>query len=135
MINVKGLFRSRKAVSSVLGAVLMMLIVMTGMSILFGFFVSYAGDFRAGAGSAVLESIMVEDVWINGGSAEVWVYNTGKVNFTIASVYVDGKLTTSPNLNIAPGEHGSMSVLLSGNAPYLLKIVTTRGTSLEGRYA
>ncbi len=59
----KRLFKSKRAVSPVIATVLMILIVMAGMTILFAFIGAYAQSFQAGSGSAVLESLTVEDVW------------------------------------------------------------------------
>jgi len=134
----KRFMRSRRAVSPVLAAVLMMLVVMTGMSLLFAFFVNYAGDFQRGTGSAVLESLTVEDVWFKSAThLEVWVYNFGKVPLNITSVYIDNRLVTplGYNLGVPVGGHGNITLglpfsLASGIHNY--KIVTSRGTGFEG---
>jgi flagellin-like protein len=135
---VRKLFRSRRAVSPVVSTVLMMLVVIIGMSLLFAFFVNYARDFQTGSGSAVLESMTIEDVWFRESPirAEVWVYNVGKVNFTITSVYVnDQNAGFEPSsLEIAPGQHGNITIAsASGNCT--IKIVTARGSAFEGRYS
>jgi flagellin-like protein len=131
----KRLFSSRKGLSPVLSTVLMILIVIIGMSMLFAFFVNYTRDFQAGSGSAVLESMVIEDVWFKGSTVEVWVYNVGKVDFTITSVYVnDQKAGFSPSsLEIRPGEHGLITIN-SAQIDCLIKIVTVRGSTFEGRY-
>src|SRR3989304_3538247 len=98
----KKLVTNRKAVSPVLSAVLMILVVVTGMSLLFAFFVNYASDFQRNSGSAGLESMVVEDVdFIDSQRAEIWVYNMGKVGFNVSSIYVNGALyedNNPPNL-------------------------------------
>jgi FlaG/FlaF family flagellin (archaellin) len=148
----KKLFRSRRALSPVVSAVLMMLVVMIGMSLLFGFFVNYAGDFQRGSGSAVLESMVVEDVHFVDSRAEIWVYNVGKVAFNISSVYVNGALVSNPpsllevtykGTDITPlpnevrdGAHGQIRVAsatyqFSRGSSYTFKIVTERGSSFE----
>ena len=130
------LFNSRKGLSPVLSTVLMILVVITGMSVLFGFFVNYTRDFQTGSGSAVLESMTVEDVWFKQGStAEVWVYNVGKISFTITSVYVnDQNAGFEPSsLEIAPGQH-RMITIASASSGCTIKIVTARGSAFEGRY-
>jgi FlaG/FlaF family flagellin (archaellin) len=135
--------RNKRGVSPVISAVIMMLVVMIGMSALFAFFVNYSRDFQEGSGSAVFESMTVEDIWFTSSDATVlWVYNFGKVDLTISSVYVDSNAVTfTPNdLTIAAGGHGKIVVyslttnrFVSGNS-YLFKIVTERGTSFEGVY-
>jgi flagellin-like protein len=128
------LFRNRRAVSPVVSAVLMILVVMVGMSLLFAFFVNYTRDFQTGSGSAVLESMTVEDVWFKQGSAaEVWVYNVGKASFTITSVYVNDQFAGNPHLEIAPGQHGMITI--SADSGCTIKIVTARGSAFEGRYS
>jgi flagellin-like protein len=152
----KRFMRSRKGVSPVLAAVLMMLVVITGMSLLFGFFVNYAGDFQRGNGGAVLESMVVEDVhFLDPHNADIWVYNLGKVGFNISSVYVNGALsglnnpptllrvtykgadiTTSDRI-IREGAHCKIEVRTEssfvGGESYIFKIVTARGSSFEVR--
>jgi flagellin-like protein len=130
------LFRSRRAVSPVVSAVLMILVVMIGMSLLFAFFVNYTRDFQTGSGSAVLESMTIEDVWFKSPSeVEVWVYNVGKVNFTITSVYVDDQFAGSFNLEVSPGKHGNLTINFAFDSSPHFKIVTARGSAFEGEYA
>jgi len=131
------LFRDKRGVSPVVSAVIMILVVMIGMSALFAFFVTYARDFQMGSGSAVLESMTVEDVWFkNSTSVELWVYNFGKVNVTITDVYVDSNSVAKLDLTVAVGEHGQIDVTSSfeHDESYGFKIVTARGTSFEGTY-
>ena len=129
------LFRSRRAVSPVLSTVLMILVVMVGMSLLFAFFVNYTRDFQTGSGSAVLESMTVEDVWFtNPNGPQVWVYNVGKVSLTITSVYVDDQLDSSPNIEIKTGQHQPITVG-SAYSGCTIKIVTARGSAFEGSYS
>jgi flagellin-like protein len=129
------LFRNRRAVSPVVSTVLMILVVIIGMSVLFAFFVNYTRDFQTGSGSAVLESMVIEDVSFHTtGGAQVWVYNVGKVSFTINSVYVnDQNVGFSPSsLEIAPGQHRMITIPASSGD--IIKIVTARGSAFEGRY-
>jgi len=150
---VRKLFNSRRAVSSVVSAVLMILVVMIGMSLLFAFFVNYARDFQTGSGSAVLESMVIEDVKFTDSQADVWVYNVGKVEFKINSIYINDALVDHPTLvkvtyngvpvtplpaddNIRDGAHAKITVNHSFEIgqSYVFKIVTERGTSVEGEY-
>jgi flagellin-like protein len=139
--------RNRKAVSPVVSAVIMILIVIIGMSVLFAFFVNYARDFQAGSGSAVLESMVIEDVWFKSSSAiDISVYNVGKVNFTINSVYInDVRVAINGKINgmsdtVKVEGHGNFivrglsSMAKGDNVRYVLKLVTTRGSAIEGSY-
>jgi len=136
---VKNLLRSKRAVSPVIAAVLMIMVAIIGMSILFAFFVNYARDFQLGSGSAVLESFVIEDVWIkDSGEVELWVYNVGKAEITITSVYVDNVLVAkmNPPIEIGLGKHEKLDFTIQTpvNGPYTLRVVTERGSSVEGRY-
>jgi FlaG/FlaF family flagellin (archaellin) len=139
----KKLLKNKKGVSPVVSAVIMMLVVMIGMSALFAFFVNYAKDFQLGSGSSVLESMTVEDVWFKGepNRVDVWVYNIGKVNFTITAIYVNDTIAaflTPSSLPIGVGKHGSITVTPSFSIEEgdvcRFKLVTSRGTSFEGEY-
>ena len=61
----KRLFRNKKAVSPVIATVLMILVTMAGMTILFGFVISYSDTYKAGVGSSVMESLTIEDIWLS----------------------------------------------------------------------
>lgn len=140
----KKLSKSRKAVSPVVSTVLMVLIVMAGMTILFAFIGAYAESFQSGSGSTVLESLTVEDAWFNPSPTDhnlyIWVYNVGKVDFQIGSVYVNGTKASSSVYDsdgvIKIGEHVRVFVgpWQDGNS-YALKIVTMRGAGFEGTYS
>lgn len=132
------LLRNRKAVSPVISTVLMILVVMVGMSFLFAFFVNYARDFQTGSGSAVLESMTIEDVWFTAPNGpQVWVYNVGKVDFYITSVYFNDQFVVNPNIEVKTGQHGMIPIPI--DFPYMLpctiKIVTARGSAFEGSYS
>lgn len=132
-------FSDKRGVSPVVSAVIMILVTMIGMSTLFAFFINYSRDFQLGSGSAVLESMTIEDVWFrNSNTVEIWVYNFGKVNLDITDVYVDSNAVLfAPNdLNIVIGEHEQLIVSSSfvASGSYHFKIVTARGTSFEGTY-
>lgn len=139
------LLRDRKAVSPVVSAVIMILVAVIGMTVLFAFFVGYARDFQMGSGSAVLESMVIEDVWFRdpiNDEIEIWVYNAGKVNFTVTNVYINDFQANikSNDGSVEVGDHGRIVVEpLSSMSPgdnelYVVKLVTTRGSAVEGSY-
>ena len=141
------LIRNKKGLSPVVATVLLILVVMVGMTILFAFVDAYATNFQAGSGSGILESMTIEDVWFTSNTGhndliQLWVYNVGKVSFTINSVYVNGAPPASITSNskvVQIGTHCEINVTLSAdwtNANnYELKIVTARGSAFEGRYS
>lgn len=76
----------------------MILVVMVGMSLVFAYVAVYADNYKTGVGSSVLESLTIEDVWVDGSqTVHVWVYNSGTqanlgaaVNLNVATIYVNG---------------------------------------------
>ena len=88
----------------------MILVVMVGMSLVFAYVTVYSSSYQAGVGSSVLESMTIEDVWIqNSNTVQISVYNTATqanlgtnsgVDITVATIYVNGvALTTSQGGN------------------------------------
>jgi flagellin-like protein len=149
--KMKKLFRSRKAVSPVIATVMMILVTMAGMTILFGFVISYSDSYKAGIGSSIKESLTIEDVWFRGGGSnnvELSIYNVGKLPVNVKAIYVNGLnlnvrsfngLTITNNLNIN-GEipiNSHVKVIATcnwqsfGSSPIVFKIATERGSTFE----
>jgi flagellin-like protein len=91
------IFRNKKAVSPVISTILMILVVMVGMSIAFSYVVFYSDSYKSGVGSSVLESLTIENVWVQGNTVQVTVYNTATkanlgydVNLQVTAIYIDG---------------------------------------------
>jgi len=120
------------------------------MSFLFAFAVNYATDYQLGRGSAVLESMVIENVYWDGVStADIWVYNVGKVDLDIANVYVNDRIASITEIDdilvyeqtlveVPVGEHVKMRVtsdsFIVGANVQLYKLATARGSIVEGRY-
>jgi flagellin-like protein len=149
----KRLSNNRKAVSPVIASVLMILITMIGMTLLFAFVTSYSDTYKAGVGSSVMESITVEDIWLSPKSSlydntvQISLYNTGKVDSVIASIYVNGSaLVTvgSTNTNLGLKIPVGLNLPVMAQWPrvtnwepkntYTFKITTQRGSSFEVNY-
>jgi flagellin-like protein len=137
------LSRNKKAVSNVIGTILMILVVAIGMSIAFNFFVTFVKNYQAGSGSSVMELVSIEDVWFRfntGGSVTVWLYNYGKVAVTMSTFYVNGVSIDFNSITIPVGEHNSTTVQVNnGNewtpgATYVFKFVTERGSVFKADY-
>jgi flagellin-like protein len=133
--------RGVRGVSPILGSVIMILIVVIAMGAVFAFFVDYVGDYQQGQGSAVMELVEIEDVFFNStsGSADVWLYNYGEIEFRLDSVYVNGlNATLSESVAVLPLEHAKFSVDVSGGwlpgASYVFRFVTERGSAVERAY-
>jgi flagellin-like protein len=146
----KRLFKNKKAVSPVIATVLMILVTMAGMAILFGFVISYSDSYKAGIGSSVMESLVVEDIWLSPGrvsnynhEVQISIFNVGKVDSTITSAYVNGEaLTKNDNLNlkvpISVGQH--LTIVLDSNRDwshgqlYTFRISTLSGSNFDITY-
>jgi flagellin-like protein len=139
----KKLLRGRKAVSPVVATILMITITIIGMSLLFAFFVNYSTDYQLGRGSAVLESMVIENVWVyDSTTVEIWVYNVGTVDLEVSNVFVNdyqAPFTSDDPLGyVAVEGHGRLvvtpSVPLEKQVNYVFKLVTARGSTVEGSY-
>lgn len=137
--------RNKKALSTVISTLLMIMVVMVGMSIAFGAVVEYSDSYKAGMGSAVMESLTIEDVWFtNSTTVQISVYNTGDVGSTITGIYDNGTALTdgtgSINLHlhmINVGQRETITVYNQAgwSANNDLKIVTLMGSNFEGTYS
>jgi flagellin-like protein len=140
------LSRNRKAVSSVIGTILMILVVVVGMSMAFGYFVNFVKDYQAGRGASVMELVSIEDVWfknVNGAGSstvydtvEMWLYNCGKVGVKVSTLYKDGQSVGFNSIEIPVGGHVNMAInmITYAGITYHLKLVTERGSAFEGDY-
>ncbi len=136
-----------------IATVLMILVTMIGMTLLFAFVTAYSDAYKAGVGGSVREVLTVEDIWINPTGTtngpipvQISVYNSGKVDSEITSVYLNGlslKLTSSPvsndfnlDIKIPVGEHKSFTIFWNmgansiGSTP-TFTIATKMGSSFE----
>jgi hypothetical protein len=128
----------------------MIMVTMAGMTILFGFVISYSDNYKAGIGGSVMEVLTVEDIWLSPGGSGTYntavnltIYNAGKVDSTITSMYANGtKLTDTvngPNFNlkdnVAVGEHKTLTLYWStswqSGQTYIFRIATQRGSVFD----
>lgn len=140
------ILRDKRAVSPVFSTVALILVVVLGMSMLFAYFTDYVTHFQRGQGSAIMELIEIEDVWFkNRQLINLTIYNYGKVDIKITSLYIDGEpvvfFDNEKNVNlieIQVGKHGSIRVQpsnpLTNSTNYHFKLVTERGSIFEGEY-
>jgi flagellin-like protein len=143
------LVKNKKAVSPVIATVLMIMVTMAGMAILFGFVISYSDAYKAGVGSSVMESLTIEDIWLSPHSptynseAQITVYNVGKVDSAITSMYANGlKLTENGTLNlnkpIAVGQHLNITLDWSQvwvhGQEYTFRVSTLSGSNFDLKY-
>ena len=110
------------------------------MSFAFAFLTGYVTDFQLGRGSAIMELIEFEDVWFQTETRiNATLYNYGKVDVTVLSVYIDGlQANNDIFLTLAIEEHGSIQISpphsLNVTTVYKLRIVTERGSAFDGQF-
>ena len=134
----------RRGLSPIFSNILLILIIVLGMSFAFAYLTGYVSDFQQGQGSAIMELIMVEDVWFRSKThINITLYNYGQVDVTVVSVYLDGLQVDFTGdsdgvLALSLEEHDCIHVYLSKDLieskGYKIKIVTERGSAFEGQY-
>lgn len=150
--EMKRLLKSKRGVSPVIATVLMILVTMVGMTLLFGFVTYYADTYQSGVGSQVRELLVIEDIWINPPSSDlnhvpvkISIYNAGKIDSEITSVYVNGLSVTDEsytnfNLDIDVPQGGHISVTLYRNTglwspgEYTFTVGTKTGSTFDTTY-
>ncbi len=138
--------RSRKAISTIMANLTMLVIVVALSSLLFVWAISSFGAYQGGAGYwfssrslANQERLSVENVFFTGASnniVKIYVRNVGSIPFTVATVYVN-----STYYNIPPLTINVTQVALLGNGPLTgqtwargnvqtVTLATLRGTTI-----
>jgi flagellin-like protein len=134
----------RRGLSPIFSNILLILIIVLGMSFAFAYLTGYVSDFQQGQGSAIMELIVVEDVWFRSTThINITLYNYGQVDVTVGSVYLDGLQVDFTGdsdgvLTLSLEEHGCVHVYptqpLAKSTSYKIKVVTERGSAFEGQY-
>lgn len=138
--------------------ILILSIIVTLMSVVWAFTLTYTVNYQAGQGGAILERLTIEDVWFydstlpkdKNNKLNVTVYNYGKLPINISIIFLDGRpctftlydaLTGRTKLSeINVGSSGRLHIeipvdIQAGNyTVYNIKIFTKRGYSYEGNY-
>ncbi len=154
--------RNKRALSTVISTLLMIMVAMVGMTVAFASVVVYADTYKNGVGGSVLESLTVEDVYENAEhNIVVTVYNPSTndnlgtdVQVKVTGIYVDGgqalanvRGSQSSNINynkvdfdeqtVAAGEHitfvGRANCVLSSGS-HALTVATQRGSNFYSQF-
>jgi FlaG/FlaF family flagellin (archaellin) len=153
------LFKNKRAASTVIATILMIMVTMVGMGVAFAAVIVYCDTYRNGAGSAVLESLTVEDVWIqSGNTVQITLYSSATaanlgtdsgIDSTIAAIYANGTALTSTidskitqanprdfrDYTVTAGSHftieGKSTTGFTPGNVYTFKVVTVRGASFQ----
>jgi len=123
---------NRRAISSVLSNILMMLIAVAGMSIAITATYVITGNLHDTMG----ERFIVEDVWFKTDEIDIYIRNVGKIPIKIAAVYVNYTSQSFGSLELDVGSNGWLYVThsCSSNSAYFINVVTTRGTQVADWY-
>ena len=138
---------NKKGLSTVVSTLLMIIVVMVGMTLVFSYVTFYSQNYQSGTGSAILESLTIENIWIEPpnntlpNSVNITVYNTGTpanylgtgsgVTITLDQIYVNGSLvldnaksplagtTDFSNIKINPGSQVTVEGQYIGPAGFV----------------
>jgi len=143
--------RSRRAISTIMANLMMLIIVVTLCSMLFIWAISSFGGYEAGAGSwfssqsiANQERPSVESVFFGYGSTNcsgssycitLYIRNVGTIPITISSIYVNSTLYTQSSPAILVSQVQSFSFPLIGQSlvkgdTQTITVATLKGTVL-----
>src|SRR5713226_460521 len=134
--------RSRKAISTIMANLTMLVIVVSLSSLLFVWAISSFGAYQGGAGYwfssrsiANQERVSVENVYFGTSTITIYVRNVGTIPFTVASIYLNGSQTGVNNRVINVTQVYGFPILstLAGSAPahgdiQKITVATSRGT-------
>jgi len=141
--------KSRRAISTIMANLMMLVIVVTLSSLLFVWAISSFGAYQGGAGYwfssrsiANQERPSVENAYFTGSCGtcnnivKVYVRNVGTIPFTIASVYMNSTLFQfSQTVNVGNVTTTPLTLTLTGqtwahNDIQKITVATTRGTTV-----
>ena len=139
--------RSRKAISTIMANLTMLVIVVSLSSLLFVWSVSSFGAYTGGAGYwfssrsiANQERLSVESAFFTAtGSTNnivtIYVRNVGAVQFTIASVYINSTLYNIASSSVGVSQVQKIQITLSGQTwtsgdIQTIIVATLRGTTI-----
>ena len=139
--------RCRRGISSIIGEVLVLAIVVGLMVGVIVFYNALVGpmqqDYKSTAQQAQVslkERFLIEDVqFFTNVSVKITIFNFGDISLSIATVYINGiMLSPSPPSNLI-GQNQSGSFVLpynwSSGGIYQIKVVTGRGTVSESAFS
>lgn len=128
----RAFLRNKRAITPVLSSVLMMLIAVAGMSIAITATYVITTNYHDIMG----ERFIIEDVYFRSGGISIYLRNTGKVAFTLVSVYVNNTAQSVTALDLEVGNHGWLNFTYSwaASSVYYVGVATNRGTQIAGYY-
>lgn len=145
--------RSRRAISTIMANLTMLVIVVVLSSLLFVWAITSFGAYQGGAGywfssrsianqeRPTVENVFFTNAGCSGPCAKVFVRNVGTIPFTVSSVYVNSTFTNVnyPPINVTQVLPISVPVTVSGGAwkpgaVQTITVATLRGTVITAQW-
>ena len=133
-----------RGLSPIVAVLALVLITSTLTAIVYVYMLSVTGQLRRTFLETLVapESVMIDDVWYEGGELHVYVRNLGGREVVVSSAYVerDGTVVhaeTSLSVRVEVGDvvEVVLSVELEEGGGYLVRVCTEGGGSAERRFA
>jgi hypothetical protein len=125
---------NKRAISSVLSSLLLMVIAVAAMSIATAATYFITENLREN----MSERFITEDVWFKTGEIAVYLRNVGKTSIRVSAIYVNytSRLFTPLEFKLEVGERGWLNATYDWDlgSTYHINIVTSRGTKLADYY-
>lgn len=120
-------------ISVLVSNVLMLMVVVTVASMTFFSVNLFVSDYQEGPGAALMERLVIEDVWFRAGRLDVTVYNYGKIGAKVTAVFIDGVPSWEGRRVVEAGGHGAMTIHYqwAPGRDYTIRMVTQRGARFE----
>ncbi|HZY93709.1 MAG TPA: hypothetical protein VFE98_02480 [Candidatus Bathyarchaeia archaeon] len=144
--------RSRKAISTIMANLTMLVIVVVLSSLLFVWAITSFGAYQGGAGywfssrsianqeRPTVENVFFTNAGCSGPCAKIFVRNVGTIPFTVSSVYVNSTLTNYNSIiNVTQVLPFSVPVTVGGGtwkpgSVQTITIATLRGTVITAQW-
>jgi len=129
---VKRLLRDKRAITPVLSSLLLTVVAVAAMAIA----TSATYMITTNLKENMSERVIVEDVWFNAATVDVYVHNIGEVAIRVSGVYINHTRQQNPSFRLEMNKHGWLNIAYSWSSGdlYYIDIVTTRGTHVASYY-
>lgn len=147
---VGGVIRSRRAVSEMTSALLMVTIVILSFGVTYPFVRNFISTYRSGTGLRIQERFVIEDVWFHDGNqVTIHFLNNGKADITVNTVFLrplsggveqrfqfTSTSSGGSDLELPVGDSGWGIVTFDYDLAktYHVVAITNRGNYVEGDY-
>jgi hypothetical protein len=131
--TIRRFLRGKRAITPVLSSLLLTVVAVAAMAIATSATYVITTNLREN----MSERVIVEDVWFNDATVNVYVHNVGKVAIRVSAVYINhtSQSFNSPfRLELDGHDWLSIAYSWSSGDVYYIDVVTTRGTHVASYY-